>query len=68
MENIATTIFMIMSSFVSSVAVLRPRQQPPEGQASTTYTSMKTFFVPTVILECSPFMIGGSEQTTLFLS
>jgi len=46
-ENMTQSTFNTMASFVSSIAV----------------SSMKTFRVSRVILECSELMIGGSERT-----
>lgn len=51
-ENIVVIILFTISSLVLSRPVI----------------SMKTFFVLTEILEWSPLIIGGREQTTLFES
>jgi hypothetical protein len=51
-ENMVTIILVTISNLVLSRAVI----------------SMKTFFVLVLILERSPLMIGGSEQTTRFES
>ena len=51
-ENMQTMIWLTISNLVRSVAVI----------------SMKTFFVVSLILECSELMRGGKEQTVLFAS
>lgn len=46
-ENIVTIVFKVIEALVASVAVI----------------SIKTFLVDSLILEWSPFMIGGRDKT-----